>query len=143
MSAVIAYGIYTTVSLALTFYIARTLYRHGGMFLEEVFDGDKDVANAVNHLLVVGFWLINFGYIALTLKVSGDLDTARQGFEALALKLGGVSLVLGAMHFFNLFVLTRMKRNRRVAKQGPAAPMMMAPWAPPSYQAHGPAPQAG
>ncbi len=138
---VITYAIYTVVSLALTFWVARTLQRNGEVFLVEVFDGEKEMAKAVNHLLVVGFWLINIGYISLALKVSGDVVDAREGFEALAVKLGGVALVLGVMHFFNLFVLTRMRRNRRTANQLrpiPPQPPMGYP-----FLQHGPAPQVG
>lgn len=123
----VTYAIYTAVSLALTFWVARTLYRNGTHFLVDVFDGDDTMAGAVNHLLVVGFWLINIGYIALTLKVTGDVD-AREGFEVLAAKLGGVALVLGAMHMFNLFVLAKMRRNRREANR----PVMVAPWMAPA-----------
>ncbi len=136
---VTTYAIYTVVSLALTFWVARTLQHNGEIFLVEVFDGEKEMAKAVNHLLVVGFWLINIGYIALALKVTGDVIDARDGFEALAVKLGGVALVLGFMHFFNLFVLTRIRRNRRIAHQTrpiPPLPPMGFPFA-----QRGPVPQ--
>ena len=71
----------------------------------------------MNQLLVVGFYLINLGYISLMLKISDPVTDARQGIEALASKMGLVLLVLGAMHFFNLFLFSR-KLVGRASKEG-------------------------
>ncbi|MBV9209438.1 MAG: hypothetical protein JOZ52_02350, partial [Acidobacteria bacterium] len=57
------------------------------------------------------FYLINFGYVSLALKLSENLETAREGIEALSWKVGLVLVVLGAMHFFNLFVFSRIRKR--------------------------------
>jgi len=129
---VVTYLTYVAISIGLTGWVARTLFRNGALFLLDVFGGDERMAKAVNHLLVVGFWLINLGYIALALRIGGEVADARAGIEALATKLGGVLLVLGIMHFSNLFVLSRMRRrNRRDhAPVPPIAPTAFTSWAP-------------
>lgn len=128
---VITYLVYVAISVALTAWVARTLFRNGSLFLVDVFAGDERMARAVNHLLVVGFWLINLGYIALALRIGGQVPDARAGIEALATKLGGVLLVLGLMHFGNLFVLSRMRRRTRrdQAPVPPVAPVSQTTWA--------------
>ena len=83
----------------------------------DVFKGDEAIADSVNQLLVVGFYLINLGYISLMLKISDPVTDARQGIEALAAKMGLVLLVLGGMHFFNLFLFSR-KLVGRASKEG-------------------------
>ncbi|MFH5232622.1 hypothetical protein [Antrihabitans spumae] len=128
----ITYAVYVAVSAALTFFVARLLYRNGGSFLVKAFDGDEETAAAVNHLLVVGFWLINVGYIALVLRIDGDVTTARAAFEALAGKLGAVTLGLGVLHFSNLVVLARLRRGRKLPQepqylQRPMVPVSYAP----------------
>ncbi|GAB3594342.1 hypothetical protein GCM10027446_18020 [Angustibacter peucedani] len=123
----VSYVAYSAVSIALTAWVARTLFRNGALFLVDVFDGDEKMARAVNHLLVVGFWLINLGYVAFALKIGDAVPDARSAVEALSRKLGGVLLVLGAMHFGNLFVLSRLRRHNRLAHQ-PVPPV------PPSAQ---------
>ena len=129
---VVTYLTYVAISIGLTGWVARTLFRNGSLFLLDVFGGDERMAKAVNHLLVVGFWLINLGYIALALRIGGEVPDARAGIEALATKLGGVLLVLGLMHFGNLLVLSRMRRrNRRDhAPVPPVAPTAYTSWAP-------------
>jgi uncharacterized BrkB/YihY/UPF0761 family membrane protein len=109
---VITYLVYLAISIALTVWVARTLFRNGRRFLVDVFQGDEGLADSVNHLLVVGFYLINFGYVSLALTLRGRLlEDARSSIEALSWKIGTVLVVLGCMHFMNLFVFSRMRRH--------------------------------
>jgi hypothetical protein len=107
------YAAYIVISVFLTIWVARTLHKNGRVFLVEVFGGDEALADSVNHLLVVGFYLINFGYVTLALKIMGNLETYRAGVEALSYKIGLVLLVLGGMHFFNLLIFQRIHRRPR------------------------------
>ena len=71
---------------------------------------------------MVGFYLINVGYVALALKY-GERPTDLAGrIEALSTKVGFVLLVLGAMHFFNLYVFSRMRRKALLRNQKPPVP---------------------
>jgi cytochrome c biogenesis protein CcdA len=120
MNVVICYLSYLAISIALTVWVARTLHKSGRVFLVDAFHGNAELADSVNHLLVVGFYLINVGYIAVALKTTDALTTAREGIELESGKIGIVLLILGAMHFFNIFVLSRMRaRARFVANYGP------------------------
>ena len=102
---------YVVVSVVLTVWVAQTLHKNGRVFLVEVFNGNEPLADSVNHLLVVGFYLINLGYVSLALKMSEYPLNAAQGIEALSWKVGLVLLVLGGMHFFNLFLFNRIHRR--------------------------------
>src|SRR6266852_3232234 len=113
------YLIYLTISIDLTIWVARTLHKNGRIFLVDVFHGNEQLADSVNHLLVVGFYLINFGYVSLALKLGYDVSTAQEGIEALSVKVGMVLLVLGAMHFFNLFIFSRMRRRSTMRNSPP------------------------
>src|SRR6266853_4186687 len=116
------YLFYLTISIALTIWVARTLHKNGRVFLVDVFHGNEQLADSVNHLLVVGFYLINFGYVSLALKLGYDVSTAQEGIEALSVKVGMVLLVLGAMHFFNLFIFSRMRRRASFVNGPPPVP---------------------
>ena len=108
---VLAYVVYLVVSIGLTVWVARTLSSNGRIFLGDVLHGDEKLADAVNHLLVVGFYLVNLGFVALYLKSSERIDDARKVFEALSVKLGVVLLVLGVMHLGNVYVLNKIRRR--------------------------------
>jgi hypothetical protein len=108
------YIAYIVISIFLTVWVAQTLHKNGRVFLIEVFQHNEALADSVNHLLVVGFYLINLGYVSLALKLSGEVATAREGIEALSWKIGLVLLVLGGMHFFNLLVFSKLHRRPRL-----------------------------
>jgi len=113
MYVITCYLSYLAISIALTIWVARTLHRNGRVFLVEAFHGNTELADSVNHLLVVGFYLINVGYIALALKTTDALTNSREVIELESGKIGVVLVILGVMHFFNLFVLSRMRHKAR------------------------------
>jgi hypothetical protein len=115
---------YLAVSIAVTVWVARTLHQNGRAFLVDAFHGQEGLADSVNHLLVVGFYLINLGWIVMTLRTHQHLDTARSAIELLSDKVGTVLFVLGIMHFFNLFLFSRFRRRAldRLAGAMPPVP---------------------
>ena len=118
---VLTYALYLILAVTMTIWVARTLHKNGRVFLVECFHGSSELADSVNHLLVVGFYLINIGFISLYLRTSGDVFEARGVFELLSEKMGVVLLTLGSMHFFNLYLFTRMRKRAQTAP--PPMPM--------------------
>src|SRR5262245_32638670 len=106
-----SYATYLVLSVCITVLVARTLHRNGRVFLVDAFGGHAALADSVNHLLVVGFYLINVGYVALALKGGYLPRDLRTSIEFVTNKVGWVLVVLGLMHFFNLFVFSRLRRK--------------------------------
>ena len=103
------YGVYLLVSLAITVWVGRTLHKNGRVFLVENFKGNVELADSINHLLLVGFYLINFGFVCLTLKYGDKPASLEEGIEFLSSKIGFVIVVLGVMHFFNMYLLMKLR----------------------------------
>ncbi|MEM7626932.1 MAG: hypothetical protein AAF333_15160 [Planctomycetota bacterium] len=112
------YTIYLAISVALTVWVARTLHHNGRVFLIRAFHADEQLADSINHLLVVGFYLINIGWVTLALKYGVAAPDLAGVFESLSTKLGFVLVLLGAMHFLNLYVFNRM-RHRAALETAP------------------------
>lgn len=108
---VYTYTIYLSLSIGLTVWVARTLFKHGRIFLVDAFTGNEALADSVNHLLIVGFYLINIGYVSLALREYKHPQDASEIMEMLSYKIGYVLVVLGGMHFFNLFVFSRIRKR--------------------------------
>ncbi len=127
MNAEIVYIIYIAITCTLTVWVAQTLYRNGQIFLIDAFHGNETMASAVNHLLRVGFYLVNLGFVSLFLSLGNPPNTIVGVFEYIATKIGIVMLVLGAMHFFNMFNIARMRRKAQHRVSAETAPTTQPP----------------
>ena len=116
------YGVYLAISVAVTIWVARTLHKNGRVFLVEAFHGNTSLADSVNHLLVVGFYLINIGYVTLALDAGKKPQNLQMTVEFISTKIGLVLLVLGFMHFMNVIVFSRMRRRAVLGAAPPPVP---------------------
>ena len=108
---IITYSFYLFITIALTIWVARTLFKNGKVFLIDIFHGNKELADSVNNLLLVGFYLINIGYAVYTLQVTHNIANVQQVIENLSLKIGLIILILGGMHFFNLYIFFTLRKK--------------------------------
>jgi hypothetical protein len=116
-----AYALYLAITIAITVWVARTLSQNGIVFLEQCFGQNAELARSTNHLLVVGFYLVNIGFITLTLSLGDEPVTFSDAIRFLSSKVGLAVLVLGAMHFFNMGAVAQFGRkvNAWLAEQKP------------------------
>ncbi|MEL7157568.1 MAG: hypothetical protein AAFN30_13320 [Actinomycetota bacterium] len=105
------YLVYAAIAVGLVVFLARTLQRNGATFLTDVFD-QPDLANAVNQLLVIGFYLLNLGYAFLIYQLQPDYAGVIEAFNELTLKLGLLLLSLGVIHLLNMAVFWRIRTHR-------------------------------
>jgi len=104
------YVTYILVSALLTVWVGDTLHRNGRPFLISVFKEDG-LADSVNRLLVVGFYLINFGAAAILINTGGTPGNVADMLKQTVTRIGVVLLVLGFMHFNNLMILRAIRRR--------------------------------
>lgn len=112
MSVSTTYLLYLAISAAITIWVAKTLHSRGRIFLVKMFQGNERLADSINDLLVVGFYLVNFGYVTLALKYGTKPANLVEAIEFLSTKIGLVLLILGAMHFFNLLAFAHIGRRK-------------------------------
>ncbi|MEZ5013748.1 MAG: hypothetical protein R2794_05605 [Chitinophagales bacterium] len=112
-NVILAYCLYIPIMIILTIWVARTLYVNGKIFLLEIFHGNEELANSVNKLLQVGFYLVNFGYSVYTMTIQETVWDTSDVFEVLSRKIGLLILILGFWHFFNMYILFRGKKKSK------------------------------
>ncbi|TPN81349.1 hypothetical protein [Aquimarina algicola] len=113
----IGYLIYLPITITLTFFVSKTLFKNGRTFMIDIFKGKEDIALATNRLFEVGFYLLNIGWALLILKIdSEDFQNTYQNLvETLSTKIGGFSIYLGIMLFFNLMLFFRGRKRANKA----------------------------
>ena len=131
-NAIAVYAVYIVVAVGLTAWLARTLFRHGTAFLHDVFADKPELADAVNRLLVVGFYMLNLGYALYILRASRGLD-AFAAIQFLVNRLALLLVTLAGLHFVNVFVFWRIRAHREQRHMhAPIAHQLMVPPAPAS-----------
>lgn len=114
---IISYIAYLLITITLTVWVATTLFRNGKIFLIDIFHGNRELADSVNNLLLVGFYLVNLGYTVYTLQVTSEITNAREVIETLSIKVGWIILILGGMHFLNLFVFFKLRSRAQTERR--------------------------
>jgi hypothetical protein len=124
-NTMIVYAVYASIAVTLTALLARTLFRNGTAFLHDVFEDRPALADAVNRLLVTGFYMLNLGYALYLLRASRGLGA----FEALQFLVNRLSLLLvslAVIHFVNVFVFWRIRaRREQRSMPHPVAPQVL------------------
>lgn len=116
-----AYAIYLPIALLLTFFVAKSLFKNAKTFMIDIFHGKTEIALATNRLFEIGFYLLNVGFALIILRIEnyGQFDTYQVLIERLSYKIGGFSIYLGVMLFFNLYLLFRGRRKSRQKNETP------------------------
>ena len=104
----ITYITYISTSIAITIFVSKTLSKNGEIYLIDGFNGN---AKLVNHMLVVGFYLLNIGFVLLRLKTNSLLIDFETMIVYLSSSIGFVLIVLGAFHFFNMFLIHQFRES--------------------------------
>lgn len=117
---VIAYLIYLPLVILLTYYVASNLFKNSIVYMKDIFNGRDEIAKATNTLFKIGFYLLNLGFALFILTITSFLSTTQSTIEVLSKKVGGFSIYLGVMLFFNMYLFFRGKRvakDKRIAAQ--------------------------
>ena len=109
----IGYSIYLPIAIFLTYYVSKTLFKNGKIYMLDIFRGREEIANATNTLFETGFYLLNLGFALMILTISEYKNDYQTLIEALSYKIGGFSIYLGLMLFLNLYFFFRGKRKAK------------------------------
>lgn len=113
---VFSYLVYICISLALTFFVGRALHKHGRVFLSDIFQGDDTLVDSINMLLLIGFYLINLGYILFNLISNRFIQDWVEVIEVLSVKVGTIVIVLGVIHLVNILILMKMRNKNKILR---------------------------
>ena len=101
---IIAYLIYSLVTIYTILVIGRHLHSNGIFFIRTVFT-DTGTANTVNDLLLLGYYLVNIGYAFITLSSWGSINNFTALVTALSEHIGLIYLLLAILHYNNIYCL--------------------------------------
>jgi len=115
MYATTYYATYLGICAVLILWLGRVLHRAGGVLLDEAFHDKPALVKAVGQLLDIGFYLMSIGYVTAWAAAFWQMDNYGQVAQAVSGRVGGLLLMLGCVHLFNLFLLALFRRRTFVA----------------------------
>ena len=78
----------------------------------------KKLAKSVNHMLVVGFYLLNLGFVLLRMHTGVTINSIENLIIYLSSGIGFVLFALGIAHFFNMWVIHKFRRAQQSKPEG-------------------------
>jgi hypothetical protein len=109
----IGYLIYLPIVIILTWYVAHILFKNSKVFMQDIFHGKTDIAFSTNKLFETGFYLLNLGFALWVMEIPYGIVDSQELVEKLSTKIGGFSIYLGIMLFFNLYLFFRGRRKSK------------------------------
>jgi hypothetical protein len=106
------YCVYLGACALLIAGLGRTFHRAGRVFLKDAFAGNTTLVDAVARLLDIGFYLVSVGYVALTYSTFLPAMDRNWLLKIVSTKLGGLMLLLGVAHLFNLLLLALFRQGK-------------------------------
>ncbi len=112
MYNLITYSIYLTIGAIIIFLVGRNLHKNGYHLILNLFQNEL-FTTTINNLLLVGYYLVNIGYLAITVVNFDQLQSLELVLIALADKIGVILLILGILHFNNIIILTLLSARKQ------------------------------
>ena len=107
---IISYIIYLPIIIYITVIVGWKFYKNGLVYVEGIFK-DKKLAQAINKILLIGYYLTNIGYAIMTLKNAHQITNIYQLINELSFRIALIVLMLAGLHYINMMVLSLWNKS--------------------------------
>lgn len=110
MFNIISYILFLVISSYITVDVGRRCYHAGKYYLEYLIN-DSDVCRTINKILLGCYYLLNLGYIAVSLTSWDRVGSIEEIITVTVIRIGNILLILSVLHYMNIFVLYFLRKN--------------------------------
>ena len=110
MFDIISYIIFLSISSYITIDVGRRCYNAGKFYLEYIIH-DTNLCLTINRILLGCYYLLNLGYIALSLTSWNKVNSMEEVLTITAIRVGNIALILCLLHYINIFVLYFLRKK--------------------------------
>lgn len=110
MFNIVSYIIFLAASSYITIDVGRRCYHEGKYYLEYLIH-DSNLCLTINRILLGCYYLINLGYIAISLTSWDRVESIEQVLTVTAIRIGNIMLILCVLHYINIFTLYILRKN--------------------------------
>jgi hypothetical protein len=110
-----AYIIFLTLIIFIIVYVGRYFYSNGRIFIISLFKGNVVLADKINKLLLIAYYLFNIGYSFIKLKQWQKISNNEMLFSSLASNIGVLIFILAVIHYFNMLVIYQLSKSKLIS----------------------------
>ena len=110
----ISYLIYLPITFYITVIVGWVLYKKGIVFLNDAFNSNLELASILNRFLLLGYYLLNLGYAAVSIHIFSEINSITQLIEELSKRIGMLIIGLALIHYFNMYTFSHF--NKQIQK---------------------------
>ncbi len=107
----ITYLLYIIIGVGVAIFVSRTLSKNSEIYLTDGFNGDKVLAKAVNSMLVIGFYLLNIGFVLMRLENNQQVMNFETLIIYLSDNIGFILIMFGGLHFLNMVLVYKFRES--------------------------------
>lgn len=110
---IIAYSIYLLVTVYVTVVVGYGFHKHGHYLILDLFNGNEPATKAINNMLLVGYYLVNIGYLALSITTWPTLVNWADTIGLLFDRVSIILILLGLLHVNNIVWLHILSKRKK------------------------------
>lgn len=104
---IIGYTIYLLITIFIIIKVGKICYKNGNIYVAQLIPEHEDLCLKTNQILLIGYYLLNIGYCAMTLISWEKIIFFNQLIEVIAYKSAIIICTIATMHYVNIMVLTK------------------------------------
>lgn len=104
---IIGYFIYLSITIFIIIKVGKICYKNGNVYVAELIPNHKEICQKINQILLLGYYLLNIGYCAVTLISWHKIVSIDQLIETIAIKASIIIFAISILHYLNIIILTK------------------------------------
>ena len=104
---IIGYVIYLLITTFIIIKVGKICYRNGNIYVAQLIPEHEDLCQKTNQVLLIGYYLLNLGYCAMTLISWDKIISNSQLVEVISIKTAIIVCIIAMLHYFNIYIITK------------------------------------
>jgi hypothetical protein len=104
---IIGYLIYFIITFFIIIKVGKICYNNGNIYVSQLIPNHEELCQRINQMLLIGYYLLNIGYCAMTIVSWQRIITTNHLIEIIASKSAIIIITIAVMHYLNIFLLTK------------------------------------
>lgn len=108
----VTYSIYIPIIFFIMIKIGWLFYKHGEIFLLNLFEHNMSLVKSINNILLIGYYLLNLGYAIISIAYWELINSISGIINTLSNHLGIIIIGLAVLHYNNVLCLTYLVKSK-------------------------------